>query len=121
MGSIMIRTLSPAFRFVALILVTNCKKTYIKPRVCSECFFFFFFFCTCFGLPKYATGSQNFISKHLWPHVKSFKKKGKKRRVLKGLREASSRGWRLSKACPPDPIPLPVFEANPWEGGDGSC
>lgn len=43
MGSITIGTLSPAFCFVALILVTNCRKTYIKPRVCSECFFIFFF------------------------------------------------------------------------------
>lgn len=81
----------------------------------------FVFFWAFFWLPKYAIGSWNFISKHLWPHVKSLysKKRVKKNGVLKGLGEASSRGWRVSKACPPDHIPLPKFEADAWEGGGG--
>lgn len=43
-------------------------------------------------------------------------KKGKKTRVLKGLGKSSSRDWRVSKACPPDHIPLPKFGMPGKEG-----
>lgn len=60
----MVGTPAPAFHFAALILVTNCRKTCIGPRAVKDSIFVVFF-----GLSKYAVGSQNVISKHLWPHV----------------------------------------------------
>ena len=43
MGGVTVGTLSPAFQFVALILVTNCRKTCVKPRTMNVSMFFSIF------------------------------------------------------------------------------
>lgn len=81
-------------------------------------FLFFFFLLSIFWATQVCNRKlklhfQTFMA----PHQIIFKK-GVKTRVLKGL--GAFQGWRVSKACPPDRIPLPKFETDVWGGGDGS-